>query len=397
MRRVRLPVGVVLAGLLALLGSSAEPVAAQPRDPILSEIRADWESRQQAVRSLRVRWTLRETTPKGAISLQFPPPLTPAGVPAPPADAVNEGSGAMSLEGNRARISREAMVWHTTKKKFHKDRTESVIEGTEYKCLLHYGSQNWPKGVLSVKNGWHQEAEITIWPLLLAVRGCAENITTGSGVNTYSSARRTTLDGRAVVEMTRQRNETTGEGKVWLDPAQHHFPSRVDEYQRNDDLAYRIVVTSVRRVQEVAVPAAWTITRYRDRVMVSHVSVSLTTVEVNPALPPEEFCLDFPVGTYVVDTTKQEPQEYITRDGGAKRVVLPEERPAGYERLVTTESGELSPGGPAHRPSNRLAGTLIGSVLLVVATAAVFMIRKRRRLGPGGRAPGSHQSRAEGV
>ncbi len=377
--RVRIGSAIACGAFAALLATLPIPsVTAQDPDKLLSEVRQASEKRQASAQTAKITWTHRETLFKGSMSVRFPPPLTKASDIHPPQDATHEGSGIMLLNGDQARISRTSMVWHLSRKRFHKDQTESVIKGTQYTSLIHYGSQEWPQGRLS-KDGWRNDAEILIWPALMALRGVDDRVVREAGIKSYTAARRLVVDGRPSVEITRERTETQGESKLLVDDSPGYPIRRIDTFQRDGNLATRIIIVANKTIDGLAYPVEWKISTFRNRTQLDSTHVQVNSLDLHPTLTGGDFSLDFPVGTYVIDTQTNTMQEYIVREDGSKRVVLPEERGAGYHALVNSETGGLA-GGSSWGSRGSLLLTIVGGLLVLGAGVFAVVRWQRRRL-----------------
>src|SRR5437879_2170484 len=93
----------IVADLVMLVGIATAActtnIIAQQPEAVISKIKDAWSKRQESVRSARIQLSLKETTPKGAIGKQLPPPLTVAGDIQPPEEAVHEGACTLLLDG----------------------------------------------------------------------------------------------------------------------------------------------------------------------------------------------------------------------------------------------------------------------------------------------------------
>jgi hypothetical protein len=93
-----------------------------------------------------------------------------------------------------------------------------------------------------------------------------------------------------------------------------------------------------------SIPIAWSVKKLERDGRLNHLSeINVLAYEINPKLPPEEFTIEFPVGTWVTD--EMQGIDYIVRPGGKKRLITMAERDAQltYEQLLNSETGELVP------------------------------------------------------
>lgn len=375
---------ISLSGFWALVALltwfASQGAQAQDIDKLFVAVKQAAEKRQAAGQTAKITWSQRETIFKGSLSRRLPPPFTPAGDTQPPQDATHEGSGGLLLNADQARISRTAVVWHFSLRRFHNDQTESLIKGKQYSRLIHYGSQEWPQGRLS-KDGWQNEAEVVIWPMLMALRGADEQIVNAAGIASYSSARRVTVDGQPCVELTRQRTEYTGERKLVLSESPGYPLKRMDIFDPQGILEIRTTIIADRTVDGLAYPSEWTISSYYDKKIEYTVSVKTGQFDLHPKFTGEDFSLNFPVGAYVVDTQGEAMKEYIVRPDGTNRVVLPEERGAGYQALVNSETGDLARPLSGRQRSLPFV-TVVGGALVLLAVLLLVVRSRRRPSGP---------------
>lgn len=312
--------------------------ASQPPATTHEQIRSASGARREALSIVRVRMEYKETIPKGAYSKQLPPALAQGDDQQPPVETINGGTCTLAFKGSKGRVSRENMVWHVSQKRFNKGRTDSIIDSKQFKSLVKYGGQEWPTGRIS-NEGWTTESDMILWPLLLALRGDDKNVL-GSAVLDGTEAIRTIVgQGRSLVEVTRNRDEQRGDRKLLLDLAQDYCPTRFESYGRGGDLVSRAAVVQTRSAKSTWIPTKWVVSDFSGTSLLRHVEVSVTQLDLDN-IADSDLELDFPVGTYVTDASKAKREEYIIKES-TKRVVLPEERNAGYQRLFMSETGDF--------------------------------------------------------
>ncbi len=372
------PILLVTAGLIALwAGTSRAQPTLVDSDPnkLLSEIQKAAQIRCEAARTAKIVWNHKDTHYKGSFSIMVGPPLIQEGDVQPPHDSTHEGSGTMLLNSNQARISRNSMTWHISLKKFHNNRTESLIKDKQYSSLTHYGSDKWPRGRLS-KDGWRNDAEILIWPILLALRGNDGSIVAGGGFQSYTSARRLVIEGTQCIELTREKTEFQGESKISCE-SRAGFPiRRIDSFQPDGKLASRIQIIANKSLNGVAFPSQWKITTFKNEIQLDSSHVTVASIDLQPTLAEADFSLDFPIGTYITDTQEGTQTDFIVRQDGSHRLVKPEERGIDYQSLMDSNTGDFT-----RRMTGRLQNstvlTWIGAGLLLMACVLVAMRWKR--------------------
>src|SRR5262245_29762676 len=118
--RTAFAVGVIT---VVTSGNAVAQQGSPSSDQLLAEVRASWEKRQLATKSVRVTWVHKDTTPKGAIDLLFPDLMErqrvkSSGQPRPPRDVTSEGKGVLLLEDKKGRLSLDEFIWDEQKAGF---------------------------------------------------------------------------------------------------------------------------------------------------------------------------------------------------------------------------------------------------------------------------------------
>lgn len=378
-------IGRAVAAGLVVVGSAGWTAAwaADPPDPLLAEVRAAWEKRQKDANTVRVAWTWKDTTPKGAVSILFPF-VKGADKGMPPADAVHDGSATLLLDGPRMRLEVDKFTWDAPTSSFQKKGERSAYDGNgRYTALNIYVVQSWPSGIIRKEKRNPDGDDIGMWPMKAGLRGTDSWVMNREDLSVFTAARRTTLDGRPMVELVRERTEVRGEQKCWVDPAQDYAARRDDMYDRDGTLQQRITISTRKDPSGLWIPSAWKAVIYRDNKLVRAIDATLKEFAVNIPTSTEDFTVAFPVGTKVRDYTDElKPREYILREDKPAREVLPHERGAPYDDLVHMEAGDLS---RDERPSflvrNR-AALFVGGGLFTIALAVLVLRQARRPRAP---------------
>lgn len=375
---------VLLAAAVLLPGQSS----GQPDEQLLADVRAAWEARQQATKSVKVSWTAKDTTPKGALGILFDFHPGFKGKVVPPADVTHPIKATLLFDDTQSRFTIERMAWNEPTSQFQPHAEDAAFRDGTVTTLYRMDPQPWPTGTINKANRNMTAGDISAWPVRAAFRGPVTNIS-GIDLAHFSTARRTTLAGHSMIELVRQRTETRGEAKVWVDPAQDYAPYRYDSYARNGELIHRITATSRKDPSGLWVPTSWTVVVYEQKKLVRAVEATIRELVINLPTSPEDFKITFPPGTIVYDQTGPQPREHIVREGGDRRDVLPEERGASYEDLIRTEAGDLAPGGRSSFVSRNRTWVIAVGGSLVVAAVAVLVFRRVRWGRPAGGGPSS--------
>lgn len=387
-RQTLWPVLVLTAAVVTPTGR----LSAAPDDQLLADVRAAWEATGQSVKTVRIAWVAKDLCPKGSFNLMG---LEGDGKVRPPEDFRHEDKVTLLLDGTKARFTFEGMIWNEPALRFQKQVTNSAFLDEKYTGLRQYETQPYPSGVIN-KASWNTDCDISTWPAWAAFRGTEPKVMRGTYLGRFTSARRTALGGRPMVELVRERTPTRGEAKVWVDPAKSYAVERYDEYGRDGALQSRITVTNRKDSSGLWVPSSWSAVAYRQKKLVRSVDVTVRELVINPPTTPDDFRITFPPGTWVVDSTGPQSREYLVREGAGRRDILPEERVASYDDLLRTDAGELEPGGRPSFTSRNRAWVIAAGLLLVIGAMVVLLLRRanRARFQAGG-APGPIPSQEE--
>jgi hypothetical protein len=314
----------------------------QPDHGLLAEVTAAWLQREATVAAVRVTWNQKDITPKGAINLRSPN-IVKSGEIIPPSDAVHEGKGKLLIDAGQCRITVERQIWSTRSKSFETTMIDSVYEQGRLTTLTYISGNPAPTGTLQT-NQWNPIAlDVAQWPLRAAFRGSDPKVMNGANLGVFTLARKTTLNGIPMVELIQERTELSGEAKIWVDPAQDYAARRMEQYDREGQLQHRTIINTRRDSSRVWVPAAWSTVLYRGTKCIRAVETQVVELSINPAIQPDAFQLDFPIGTRVTDSTGPTVRDYIIRESDI-RVIPQQELGQKYVDLVRTEPGELVPG-----------------------------------------------------
>lgn len=344
--------GLVVVAILAATLAPQSLASAQQHsgEALLQQVRAAWEKRQNSVRTLRVTWTTTIITPKGALTGIVPPrPGQPNfSEDAPPTDMVQAGSGEMTLDGKNARITTRQPLWLVSKKEFVTHVRESVFDGKHFTRLTRY-EPGWPQA--SVRNGDHNRDgdDMTVWPLLAAVRGTDPILTTKlMSLAAFTQAREGPSANRRFVQLVNPRDETRGEIRLWVDPGEDYSVQRAEVCDRDGNVAMRISVTSSRLAGPTSewLPEKWSSAMYlggKNQKLVKQVDAVATLREINGDPGDAVRPVTFPPGTRVFDESGSKPRDYVIREDGTEREILRGETPVPREVLLRTNTGDLLP------------------------------------------------------
>jgi len=165
--------------------------------------------------------------------------------------------------------------------------------------------------------------------------------------------------------------------EFWLDPGNQYRIVRHQAYVELTQPLSRIDI-DYQEVDDPGVrwlPSQWQETR------TGHISGSAVTrlvdYELNPAIPAEEFRIDFPVGTIVYDDRlPREDANFVIQKDGTWRLITKAERSSGtvtHDAVMNTPPGEAL----AYRSRQIWRVILVACLLTGLAVAAYFGSRRR--------------------
>lgn len=367
--------GVVLAACTG--GLRAQPAQAGESEKLLAEVKAAWEKRQAATKTIRMAWSGKTFTPKGARNLILPAGMVKDGKPRPPADATHDSKAILLLDDLKARYAEEEVLWSEPDFAFRPTRVDTGFIDGKSTALRYHGTQKWPDGIIS-KSEWNAYCVgLPTWAPCIAVRGQSSEVMNGDGLSTFTLARRTVIEGKQLIEMIRPRNEYRGEIKMWVDAKQDYSAIRYETYHhKTGEVRQRVVATVQQHSSGVWLPTRWVSSHFREKTLVGSTTSTMTTVEVGLGVTEDAFRIAFPTGTEVEDRSGEKRVNYILKDDGSQRVILPSEATASYEDLIKTETGALAPQKPASWIARNWWIWIATGIVLVLL--ALLLYRKAR-------------------
>ena len=386
MGRVSGGVGLVLAGLAAALPAGPAVAGRQP-DPVLGEVRAAWEKRQAATKTVRVAWEQTNFYPRGSVTAMAPVIKGEGGKPVPYEDATHRETASLLLDGPHVRFKDERMAWDEPSRQFQKTVSDLAYTNGTNTRLSHPGALPYPSATVNKTPG-AVGYDLTSWPPRAAFRGLDPGMMNRLDFGIYTTARHATLEGRQLVELVRPRDESRGEVRLWVDPARDFAAHRYEEYDRGGKVQRRITVTHRRHESGVWIPQGWTVLVYDEAKLLRSTTAAVTALDVGPPTTADDFRIELPVGTKVVDTTGEGPKEYVVRADRSPREILPGEGRAPHEDQMTMEPGDLLPGGRPGFVARNWRWLLAAAGCAVAAAVVVAVRRNRGGLKPGAGAAG---------
>ena len=252
----------------------------------------------------------------------------------------------------------------------------AVFDGTNGINYVSVSGDSYPLGRLESKDPTRAFQYVGSRPVTLAFRGhdwITNRLRDRDDVTLDSTA----IDGQECLVLSGLHDpaDPASAYTLWLDPESKYSVTRVD-HTYGGTLRHRIDIVYDRSSGNGAIPVGWKRLHWSpDGMLRMSVDTRVTDYEINPKLSSETFTIQFAPGTYVRD--RRSGEQYIVREGGQKRVVLPSElrAGAGYQDLLNSETGKV------FRAPNRSRFwmPLMVANLIVIAAFAWLMSRRRRR------------------
>jgi hypothetical protein len=330
---------VLTAALLATAAADGVHAFPQPRPGAATVLKA-WRARQNATRTLRVRWTEQITYAKGAI----PNPLNPKD-PVPPQTTTVESHNELALSGDKLRFATDGPQWNHEHGDFFPQKYLSTFDGQVSKSYYAPGMSHG-SGFIKKEKRDENANSFYLLPLLITFRGVHASTGDFNPKDYVLTDKRGVVGGRtcvlfeeapAVREQRRRNSRSDASASWWLDPERDFVVLRYVETEGPRPVLQ--FTCSYRPLPEGGwVPTGWSTVALAEDGSVRQASqCTVTHLVTNVRLDAGEFVIDFPPDTQVSDL--RSGAEYLVRPGGQPRLITPAEAGATYDQLLQTESG----------------------------------------------------------
>jgi hypothetical protein len=350
----------------------------------IEKIAKIWRDRQERLKSVQLTWTERETVPKGAVSSFLLSALgaddatrrmkdmgIEPGEVIPPIDTTFDVAVSLSLDGEKVRHVRDDQQWSAKAKSFVAQPETTVFDGATGKTFRPVAAtwMSWPSGIVKARNPIGSSLYLS--PVMMSFRPFHTEMRLFDVESLVLTGRRAMVDGNWCLEAL-QRMQTY-EQRVWLDPSRDFVMVRFLSTQK-ERLTRKIDVRYRQHSPSLWLPDSWEIVMFHpDGKLERSMRGTLASCEINLPLEAQEFEIEFPAGTRVVDLSDPKHEtDYIVREGGAKRMILPGEIGATYEQIINSRPGEALGKGKSSLLS---LGFLGAAAVAIVATVCLLWRR----------------------
>jgi hypothetical protein len=355
-----------------VLSATTSPVWGQDNPgagrAVTDRARAAWESRQARAKAFRVRWTEELTRHKGYFALLLPPP---GGGAYPARDLLGTTTCTLSVDGGKVKYAYQGTNW-SPKEQSLKPTTYAgaFVEGESTTFSNPMGDEPYPQAVLQNARKSDDVSAVAVLPVVLALRGTHPEFVRRDLAAYEPTGRRVPVESRSCDELVFETRTDGLRELLYLDPEREFVPVRLDTFVK-DTLTFRLTVTYDADPAVGWHPRAWTsVAQSPAGVPLESARTRVTEFAVNPALPPDEFRIDLPPGTRVLDQRNGADVQYVVRDDGRAGRAVPSQSDPSYD--------DLRAAGPDRSPIVRIAiaGATVAAV--AIAAAAIWYWRRHR-------------------
>ena len=340
--------------------------------PTMQTIANKWRERQKSIQSARLAWVHRETIPKGAVSrllLSLPPSEQKRGTDGPdlskeipPVDTTHDVALELCIHGDKVRHTMDDRQWSPSENRFVIKPVVQVFDGKEGKLWRPDGAPTtpYPQGVLQRRNPIG--SMIYLAPLVMSLQPFSPAMRLFELDTLKLSGHTAIIGGRPCLELQHDARGRTE--RVWIDPSREYqmvryWSTAKDKVWAKVDIEYG--ENPVCRW----IPRRWTIVTFdKNGALSRSQTANLTSCELNVPIDDAEFALDFSPGTAVLDFRRQPTSQFIVRENGSARPVLPREAGLSYDELVHSSPG-LSLGA-------KVGWCLVGVGMLLAGATVVY-------------------------
>jgi hypothetical protein len=366
---------VELPAFVLLLSRAGGPPTAG-EDPAVRAARI----RQEAVRTLDVRFKRTEVTRKGALTSPAPARSRPP-MPMPPKDMTLEWMNRLVFDRDKFRIETSQPISMPDTGYVGKREILGSFDGTTPKLFFPHGtveSAGGPTGFIEKEPRQVIQWMVDHMPITTAFRGVSPSLFGLTVDQLEPTGARLMIDGSLCREYAPKRPPKIP-SRYWLDTDKDYVLRRVLWQGKEFRVATQLDVQYRRDPTAGWVPASWTTKGFRqDGEVWFTVTVEVLSLSVNAPQAPEQFDLTFPPGTYVADHRADEKKEYFVQPDGSLGELPKEMKPQPVGELPKpgkAKTPEGAPQGPWYKGDGWL---LAGVTLILLALGLAYLWQKKR-------------------
>lgn len=356
---------------------SIEP---QRREADLASIISEWKSREAALNEVSVRWTEQLSIAKHSNSFTASDGKRK---PFPESDTRHAIKCSLELSGEKYRLWTDGPKRVAVLGDYARREYTVAFNGKDNRTLLSGGPEFYPCGFINTLSNRSDMAGVHLLPLTLLCRPFDPALSDlGLGkLTTFTLLPQAAILKGVPCRMLRN-HDNSREVTIWVMDQPAFLPLQVAcsigeqpvyevEWSYRDD--------SVRSLQSFAYKGFTSKNGANTKLLRNGVG-TLTALDIGP-VPSSQFELEFPVNTWVVDSTDPKLPEYILKSDGSKRIIQDHERRLDitykwYKILCSTDTGTAM---DAREPGQHWLSVLIcvGIAISVVAILCAHRFASR--------------------
>jgi hypothetical protein len=313
---------------LALLRVAADGQPAAKEDPAVRAARA----RQEAVKTLEVRYKRTEVIVKGGLTLRLPARSRPQ-TPAPAEETTLESTNRLVLDRDKGRIENNDLALQRLPNNTVKVTKRGFVgsfDGITMKMLFpnRAGGMGPPLGMVTTDSDGHILGWTDTVPIEMAFRGFS-SLHARPWLDQLQATGESVLIDESLCQGYKPGGAHKNVPLFWLDPVKDYVLRRMEGAKGRQ-------ITDVQYGKDKTigwVPALWVRRHYGpEGDLLSTITIEVLEMAFNVPQPPERFDLVFPPGAYVQDNRTAGFKQYLVQaDGSLRWLPRPgeEEEPRG--------------------------------------------------------------------
>ncbi|HLJ92934.1 MAG TPA: hypothetical protein VKU02_07055 [Gemmataceae bacterium] len=332
MKRSHLSGAIVLLALALFIhiGSAAE-------ENVQGKVVAAWRARERDCAAFKIKWKETQTFVKGSLT-NSKTAKHPKGQVLPPETMEAVAHFVLCVDGEKMKEISDAMEVTQTMDMKRQEET-AAFNGEINKSFRPAQIQEYPQGFIGDEKYITGLNVYNLRPVLVPFRPFRYQswgyFSEADLLKNYATIRSAIIDAHRCIVLRETGMSRPNYKELWLDPEREYIPLREVMFARGKPYL-QIDWEEYRREALIWVPVAWKIQELNGGIMKS---VRGTVVEctINQPIPAEEFEIEFPSGTWVIDRRSKDrygtPSHYILKDSGKRMISAEELNSKTYQQL----------------------------------------------------------------
>jgi len=331
---------------------------------------ASWRARESGCTSFKIKWKETQTFVEGSLTN----PKARKRVALPPKTTEVDASFMLCADGEKMKEISDAMEI-TEKQEMKRQSETTVFNGEVNKSFRPTQIHDYPQGFIGDEKYLPGLNVYNLRPVLVPFRPFRYQkwgyFTETDLLNNYANVASASIGEHKCTVLRDTRSSHSIYEELWLDPDRGYIPLREVVFSRGKAIL-QIDWDEYKREGTIWVPVGWKIQQLSGGVKKTLLGKVLE-FSVNQPIPPEEFEIDFPPGTWVIDRRSRDdhgkPSYYIVKSSGKRMISREELTTKTYQELNQEQGFKL-----------RWRLVLVLSAVALVAIALVYYRRKKHVL-----------------